>query len=78
MLSRAPIVDGDCRDDGEQDGVCRDAQRHLDHVLCGERHEELRGICRVSALRRLTGELVGERLSRVPNGYPADHPAAGR
>jgi hypothetical protein len=24
----------------------------------------------------LTGELVGERLSRVPKGYPADHPAA--
>jgi uncharacterized protein (TIGR02453 family) len=46
-------------------------RRHI-----AEHHEELRRICRASALRRLTGELVGERLSRVPKGYPADHPAA--
>ncbi len=39
-------------------------------------HEELRRICRASALRRLLGELQGDCLSRVPKGCAADDPAA--
>jgi uncharacterized protein (TIGR02453 family) len=39
-------------------------------------HEELRKILRAAAVRKLLGEVQGERLSRVPKGFPADHPAA--
>ncbi len=40
------------------------------------KHEEMRRICRASALRRLLGELQGDCLSRVPKGYCTEHPAA--
>jgi uncharacterized protein (TIGR02453 family) len=40
-----------------------------------ERHDELRRILRVRALRELLGELQGEQLSRVPKGFASDHPA---
>lgn len=41
-----------------------------------ERHEEFRKIAGASAVRRLFTEVQGERLTRVPKGYPCDHPAA--
>lgn len=41
-----------------------------------ERHEELRRILAASPVRKLLGDLQGDRLSRVPRGFPADHPAA--
>ncbi len=44
------------------------------HLL--DRHEEFRRIVKGRSLRRLMGELEGDRLSRVPKGFPADHPAA--
>jgi uncharacterized protein (TIGR02453 family) len=40
------------------------------------RHEEFRRIMAARALRSLFGEMQGEALSRVPKGFPADHPAA--
>jgi uncharacterized protein (TIGR02453 family) len=33
-------------------------------------------MARARSFRAVLGELHGERLSRVPRGYPADHPAA--
>jgi uncharacterized protein (DUF2461 family) len=41
-----------------------------------EHHQELRKIIRAKALRDLFGEMHGEKLSRVPKGFAADHPAA--
>jgi uncharacterized protein (TIGR02453 family) len=41
-----------------------------------EHQEEYRRIVADRTVRRLLGEVVGERLSRVPKGFPADHPAA--
>jgi len=41
-----------------------------------ERHEEFRKIAGARAVRRLFTEVQGERLTRVPKGYPCDHPAA--
>ncbi|MBI1790508.1 MAG: DUF2461 domain-containing protein [Acidobacteria bacterium] len=41
-----------------------------------ERHLELRAILAERTLRRLMGGLDGEQLSRVPKGFPAEHPAA--
>ena len=37
---------------------------------------ELRTILGASAFRKAFGELEGERLKRVPQGFPKDHPAA--
>ncbi|MFB3825977.1 MAG: DUF2461 domain-containing protein [Bryobacteraceae bacterium] len=45
-----------------------------DHIA--RRHQEFRRIAGDGALRRLMGELQGDRLSRVPKGWPAGHPAA--
>ncbi|MGC9970420.1 MAG: DUF2461 domain-containing protein [Bryobacteraceae bacterium] len=45
------------------------------HLL--ENHEEFGRIVRARRLRALMGELKGEQLSRVPKGFPADHPATG-
>jgi uncharacterized protein (TIGR02453 family) len=42
----------------------------------GARHEEMRSILRAAAVRRLLGEVQGEKLTRVPKGFAADHPAA--
>ena len=39
-------------------------------------HPEFRRIVGARAVRRLFGELQGERLSRVPKGFCAEHPAA--
>jgi len=41
-----------------------------------ERHEEFRRILAARPIRRLLGNLEGDQLSRVPRGFPADHPAA--
>ena len=46
-------------------------RRHL-----AERHEEFRKIARARAVRQLFVEVQGEQLTRVPKGYPCDHPAA--
>jgi len=40
------------------------------------RHEELRKILKAAALRKLLGELQGDKLTRVPKGFAADDPAA--
>ncbi len=44
------------------------------HML--EHHGEFSRILRARRLRELMGELQGERLSRAPKGFPAEHPAA--
>jgi uncharacterized protein (TIGR02453 family) len=44
------------------------------HLL--DHHEEFRRIVKDRTLRRLMGELEGDRLSRVPKGFSAGHPAA--
>jgi uncharacterized protein (TIGR02453 family) len=41
-----------------------------------DRHEEFRRILAARDLRKLLGNLEGDQLSRVPRGFPADHPAA--
>ena len=41
-----------------------------------ERHDELRRILAAPQARKLLGGLEGAQLSRVPRGFPADHPAA--
>jgi len=40
------------------------------------RHQEFRKILAARGVKRLLGELQGEQLTRVPKGFPADHPAA--
>jgi len=40
------------------------------------RHEEFRRILAARPVRKLLGDLYGDQLSRVPRGFPADHPAA--
>ncbi|MFB3779346.1 MAG: DUF2461 domain-containing protein [Bryobacteraceae bacterium] len=39
-------------------------------------HERLRVIVKDKKLRSLVGDLCGETLTRVPKGFPSDHPAA--
>ena len=41
-----------------------------------ERHEEFHRILAARPVRKLFGDLEGAQLSRVPRGFPADHPAA--
>src|SRR5215468_5506793 len=45
-------------------------------TLLAERHQEFAEILRDKKLRRVVGGLEGEQLSRVPKGFPSDHPAA--
>ena len=40
------------------------------------KHEEMRKILRAAAVRKLLGEMQGDKLSRVPKGFASDHPAA--
>ena len=40
------------------------------------RHEDLRKILAAASVRKLLGEMQGDKLTRVPKGFPADHPAA--
>jgi uncharacterized protein (TIGR02453 family) len=51
--------------------VARAVRNHV-----AARHEELRKIAKSRTVRRLLGEIQGHQLSRVPKGFPADHPAA--
>src|SRR5499433_735089 len=44
-------------------------------ALLAEQHEEFRQILANKDLRRLTGGLEGEQLSRMPKGFSEDHPA---
>jgi uncharacterized protein (TIGR02453 family) len=44
------------------------------HML--DHHQEFRRIVSARALRSVMGGLKGEQLSRVPKGFPADHPAS--
>jgi uncharacterized protein (TIGR02453 family) len=46
-------------------------RRHL-----AENYEDFRALIESRTVRRLLGEVQGERLSRVPKGYLPDHPAA--
>jgi uncharacterized protein (TIGR02453 family) len=39
-------------------------------------HQKFRKILAAPAVKRTLGELQGDQLSRVPKGFPADHPAA--
>jgi uncharacterized protein (TIGR02453 family) len=41
-----------------------------------DRHEEFTRVVETRKLRALMGNLHGEQLSRVPKGFPCDHPAA--
>jgi len=41
-----------------------------------EHHEEFERIVKTRGLRTLVSELLGDRLARVPKGFPSDHPAA--
>ena len=44
-------------------------------ALIAEQHEEFEEILRGKKLRRAVGQLQGEQLSRMPKGFPPDHPA---
>jgi uncharacterized protein (TIGR02453 family) len=44
-----------------------------EHVAA--RHRELARIVQAASFRRMFGAVEGERLSRMPRGFPADHPA---
>jgi uncharacterized protein (TIGR02453 family) len=44
-------------------------------TLLQERYAELQEILQDSRLRRMLGQLQGETLSRMPKGFPPDHPA---
>jgi len=44
-------------------------------TLLQESHADLEEILRDKKLRRILGELQGEQLSRMPKGFPPDHPA---
>jgi uncharacterized protein (TIGR02453 family) len=48
--------------------------RLREHI--SETWPRIRNITRASAFRSRFGELSGETLTRLPRGYPADHPAA--
>jgi uncharacterized protein (TIGR02453 family) len=47
-------------------------------ALIRDQHEELEQILRDKSLRRTFGALQGEQLTRMPKGFPVDHPAEGR
>lgn len=44
-------------------------------TLIQEHYQELEEILREKKLRQLSGGLQGEELSRMPKGFPVDHPA---
>jgi uncharacterized protein (TIGR02453 family) len=52
------------------------SQLHLVREHIAASHRRLRTIVESPAFRRVFGELTGERLKRVPLGFPKDHPAA--
>ena len=46
-------------------------------TLLQENYEELNAILANKTLRKMFGGLQGEQLSRMPKGFPVDHPAEG-
>ena len=52
-------------------GTLHAIRQHL-----AERYEEFRKIAGARAVRHLFAAVQGEQLTRVPKGYPCDHPAA--
>jgi uncharacterized protein (TIGR02453 family) len=50
-------------------------QLRLIRGFLADHHGDLRVILRHPNVRKLMGELHGESLSRMPKGFPADHPA---
>jgi uncharacterized protein (TIGR02453 family) len=46
-------------------------------TLLRDNHEEFLAILADKSLRKLVGELQGEQLTRIPKGFPVDHPAEG-
>lgn len=44
-------------------------------TLLQQNHEEFGAILNNKSLQKMVGELQGEQLSRMPKGFPADHPA---
>jgi uncharacterized protein (TIGR02453 family) len=46
-------------------------------TLLRDNYEEFEAILSNKSLRRLVGSLQGEQLSRMPKGFPVDHPAEG-
>ena len=44
-------------------------------TLLRDNHEEFEAILSSKSLRKLVGDLQGEQLSRMPKGFPVDHPA---
>lgn len=59
-------------------GIYMPEPHELRHIRAhlAEHHPRFRSIVEAPAFRRLVGEVQGERLTRVPRGYSADHPAA--
>ena len=47
-------------------------------TLLRDNHQEFEAILANKSLRKLVGGLEGEQLSRMPKGFPVDHPAEGR
>ena len=45
--------------------------------LLRDNHEEFEAILAEKSMRKLVGGLQGEQLSRMPKGFPLDHPAEG-
>lgn len=43
--------------------------------LLRDNHEEFESLISTKSLRKAVGELQGEQLSRMPKGFPVDHPA---
>lgn len=50
-------------------------QLRLLRAHIAENHAELQTLLENATLRKLMGELWGEKFARMPKGYPADHPA---
>ena len=44
-------------------------------ALIAEHHEEFQEILRDKKLRRVVGQLQGEQMTRLPKGFPCNHPA---
>lgn len=51
-----------------------DQLRQIRDFLC-EHHAEFRNLATDKKLVKVMGEMHGDAMSRVPKGYPADHPA---
>ena len=52
------------------------SQLHLVREHIARHHCRLRAIAEKPSFRKSVGTLEGEKLSRVPRGFPKDHPAA--